>query len=271
MSAPGLPFTHRLVDGGILTWGAEDLVVEARAPDVGAAVCLESGGRLAFRRVLSVDGTSLRLRADVAPFEDAWSGPIVGTVRPRLIDRLASVDAERFTRNNWRLALVAAQTMAARRRLARTRRVALTTRTLEDADWPEVRAFWREACGEELLAAAPGRQRVVGLFDGDVLAGANIHLVFGTTSYSAFTMVDRRYRGTGGGTKMIDHAVRNARLEGLASIYVHINARNLPSIGAYVRAGFRRRGWWSDAADPMAAAERQWIVFEIDLTRPTSP
>jgi RimJ/RimL family protein N-acetyltransferase len=106
---------------------------------------------------------------------------------------------------------------------------------------------------------------VIGLFDGTELIGANIQLLFGTTSYSAFTLVDRRYRGTGGGSKMIAHAVALARARKLESIYVHINYRNLPSIGAYERAGFKRQGWWSDAADPLASAEQQWLVFEIDL------
>jgi GNAT superfamily N-acetyltransferase len=128
-----------------------------------------------------------------------------------------------------------------------------------------VRAFWRETCGKELHVEAQPRQQVIGLFDGSQLVGANIHLVFGSTSYSAYTLVDRRYRGTGGGGQMIRHAVGLARESGLDSIYVHINARNFPSIGAYRRAGFAERGWWSDAADPLASAERQWRVFEIDL------
>jgi RimJ/RimL family protein N-acetyltransferase len=67
---------------------------------------------------------------------------------------------------------------------------------------------------------------------------------------------------------MIQRAIALAREQKLESIYVHINARNLPSLRAYRRAGFERKGWWSDESDPLASAERQWQVFEIDLTTP---
>jgi RimJ/RimL family protein N-acetyltransferase len=257
--------TVSVSSAGILTWGTENLVVDPESPEVGRAVCIESGGRLAFRRVLEVRGRQLRLRADVAPFEDHWEGEIVGCVRPRLVDRLAAVDPESFTSTGWRLARAAAQAMAARRRLARPSQAVLETRALDASEWPRVRAFWREACGAELHVEAQPRQQVIGLFHGSVLVGANIHLILGSTSYSAFTLVDRRYRGAGGGGKMIRHAVALAREQGLDSIYVHINSRNLPSVGAYSRAGFTNQGWWTDPADPLASAERQWLVFEIDL------
>lgn len=257
----------RVADAGILTWGEEELEIEPIPPTVGAAVCVKSGGRMAFRRVLGIRGRELRLRGDVAPFEDVWDGEIVGCVRPRVVDKIAAVDAERFTRSNWQLAVAMAHALAARRRLQPRRRVTLATRTLEITDWPRVRRFWREACGEELHVEAHPHQRVVGLFDGEQLVGANIHLYFGKASYSAFTLVDRRYRGTGGGIKMIRHSIGLARAEGIESTYVHINARNLPSVRAYRRCGFERKGWWSDASDPLASAERQWLVFEIDLTR----
>ena len=262
--------TLRVSEAGILTWGEEELTIDPDPPEVGRAVCVESGGRMAFRRVLEVRGRSLRLRADVAPFEDSWDGDIVGCVRPRVIDRLAAIDPARFTQVNWQLAVGAAHAMAARKRMAPRRTVSFTTRALAESDWPRVRAFWRATCGKELHVEAQPRQQVIGLFDGDALVGANIHLVFGTTSYSAFTLVDRRYRGTGGGGQMIRHAVARSREIGLDSIYVHINARNLPSIGAYRRAGFVPQGWWSDVADPLASAERQWQVLEIDLRKPTA-
>ncbi len=260
--------TLRVSDAGIMTWGVEDLVIEQAPPEPGRAVCIESGGRHAFRRVLEVTGRTLRLRADVAPFEDRWEGEIVGCVRPRLIDRIASLDPERFVRANWSVAVASAHAMAAQRRLLPRRQVALSTEVLGAEDWPRVRAFWKATCEKELHVDAQARQQVIGLFDGEKLVGANIHLVFGATSYSAYTLVDRRYRGTGGGGKMIRHAVALSRERGLESIYVHINARNLPSIGAYRRAGFEEQGWWSDAADPLASAERQWLVFEIDLRKP---
>jgi RimJ/RimL family protein N-acetyltransferase len=259
--------TVRVSDAGILTWGTEELTIVSEAPAVGRAICVSSGGRLAFRRVLAVSGSVLRLRADVAPFEDSWDGDVVGCVRPRLIDRLAAIDVDHFTRTNWLAAVAYAHALSVRRRLSPRRQVAFTTRVLTPADWPDVRVFWKRACGEELHVEAQSRQQVIGLFDGSELVGANIHLIFGATSYSAFTLVDRRYRGSGGGSKMIAHAIKNCRLEGLSSVYVHIKSRNLPSIRAYERVGFRQKGWWSDDSDPLASAERQWRVLEIDLTK----
>ena len=259
--------TVRVAEAGILTWGAEDLVVVPGLPEVGRAVCVESGNRLAFRRVLEVNGRKLRLRADVAPFEDAWDGEIVGCVRPRLVDRLAAVDTERWTRANWNGAVALAHVLAAQKRLMPKRHPCFETRGLELAEWPRVRAFWKRACGKELPIEAQPRQHVIGLFCEDELVGANIHLIFGNTSYSAFTLVDRRYRGCGGGAAMIKHAVAASRAQHLESIYVHINARNLPSITAYARSGFVDKGWWSDDSDPMAAAERQWRVLELDLAK----
>jgi RimJ/RimL family protein N-acetyltransferase len=259
----------RVSEAGILTWGIEDLVIVREPPEVGRAVGVLSGGRVAFRRVLGMHGDVLRLRGDVAPFEDSWDGEVLGCVRPRAIDRVAAIDPEKFTRTNWAAAVGYAHALSFRRRWSRKRTVHYTTRALATSDWPDVRAFWKRACGDELHVEAQPGQHVIGLFDGPELVGANIHLVFGATSYSAFTLVDRRYRGSGGGSKMIEHAVRVAREQKLESVYVHIKSRNLPSIRAYERSGFVQKGWWSDEADPLASAERQWRVLEIDLTKST--
>ena len=259
----------RVSDIGVITFGLEELMIDPDPPEVGRAIALMSGGRMAFRRVLGVNGKNLRLRADVAPFEDEWDGEIVGCVRTRLIDRLAAIDPVRWTRANWAGAVAIAHGLAVRRRFKKkVDRPNLTTKVLELSDWAGVRKFWNEACGNTLHVQAHSNQHVIGLFDGERLVGANIHLVFGKISYSAFTLVDRRYRGTGGGVKMVRHSLRVARDQGLDSVYVHINVRNLPSIRAYKRAGFEEKGWWSDAADPMESAERQWKVLEIDLSKP---
>jgi RimJ/RimL family protein N-acetyltransferase len=252
-------------DAGIFTWGTEELTIVQSAPEKGSAVAIASGGRLAFRRVLEVRKNKLRLRCDVAPFEDEWDGDIVGCVRPRVIDRIAAIDPERFTTANWHAAVAYAHALSAKRRFSKRPEVAYTTRMLTDSEWPSVRAFWKRACGDELHVEAQPHQHVIGLFDRGELVGANIHLVFGSTSYSAYTLVDRRYRGTGGGGKMIAHAVRFAREQKLESVYVHIKSRNLPSIRAYERQGFEQKGWWSDEADPLASAERQWRILEIAL------
>lgn len=259
----------RVSDVGIITFGLEELYIDPDPPEVGRAIALMSGGRMAFRRVLGVNGKHLRLRADVAPFEDEWDGEIVGCVRTRLVDRVAAIDPVRWTQANWIGALAIAHGMSVKRRFKKkVDSPNLTTQLLEQSDWPGVRKFWKEACGNTLHVQAHSNQHVIGLFDQGRLVGANIHLVFGKVSYSAFTLVDRRYRGTGGGVKMVRHSLRVAREQGLESVYVHINVRNLPSIRAYKRAGFVEQGWWADAADPMESAERQWKVLEIDLSKP---
>lgn len=262
-----LPMRVRVSDAGIFTFQDEELTIEDVPPTVGAAVCVRSGSRLAFRRVLGIAGGTLRLRADLAPFEDRWEGDVVGCVKPRPIDRIAALNPERFTRLSWETSMAASEAKAAYRSLYPRRRVDFRTEELKASDWPRVRAFWLRACGRELPVQAHPQQHVIGLFFGAELVGANIHLVLGSQSYSAFTLVDRRFRGTGGGSKMILRAVQVCRRQGLQSIYVHIDVRNFPSIAAYERNGFEKKGWWSDESDPLASAERRWKVLELDLTR----
>jgi len=253
-------------EAGILTLGTEELLIERGEPEVGRAVCLLSGNRIAFRRVLAIGAREMVLRADVAPFEDRWESGIVGCVHPRSIDRAAAINPVHFTRTGWYAAIASAHLRSARKRLQRPRRLPLTTKALSASDWPRVRAFWKRACGRELPVEAHANQHVVGLFDGAALVGVNIHLGFGATAYSAFTLVDRSYRGCGGGRKMIEHGVAISRERKFENIYVNINVRNLPSIAAYRSVGFRPTRWWSDDADPLASAERQQMVFELDLT-----
>lgn len=267
---PETRFSVPVSEAGILTLGTEMLTIVPEPPTMGRAVCIASGGRLAFRRVLGIEGRRLRLRADVAPFEDVWDGDIVGCVEPRAIDRVVAIAPELWTRSNWRAAVALAHALEARRRVGRRRDVRYATRVLELSEWSLVRDFWRRACGKALEVQPNPRQHVVGLFDDGVLVGANIHLVLGASSYSAFTLVDRRYRGTGGGSLMLRHSIEVARAQALDGIYVHISVRNLPSIAAYERVGFVRRGWWADDADPLLSAERQWLVLELDL-KTTAP
>lgn len=243
----------------------EELTIDEDPPTVGRVVCVVSGSRFAFRRVLDVRDRELRLRGDIAPFDDRWDGDVVGCVVPRAIDRAAAVAPEQWTKAGWHAAMAAAHMLSLRRKLTRPRPVVFRTELLETEDWPDVRAFWKRACGDELPIAAQKHQHVIGLFDGSELVGANIYLAFGTTAFSAFTLVDRRYRGIGGGSRMLAHAVSEAKARGFESMHVHIHVRNLPSITAYERAGFVRKEWWSDASDPLASAERQSLVLERDL------
>lgn len=265
---PTLPASRRLRVSNaaiILLREAEELVIDEDKPTRGRVVCIHSGGRFAFRRVLEVDGKRLRLRGDAAPFEDYWDGDVVGCVVPRAIDRLAAVAPEAWTRAGWQATMATAHARRLHRKLRRPTPIAMRTEVLTDKDWPAVRVFWKHACGRELPLQAQTHQHVIGLYDGDALVGANIYLAFGSSAFSAFTLVDRRYRGIGGGRQMLSHAVEETKRRGFESMYVHINVRNLPSISAYERVGFQRRGWWSDDNDPLAAAERQSLVLERDL------
>jgi GNAT superfamily N-acetyltransferase len=253
---------------GILVLPGEVLEIERGAPTAGSAVCLVSGSRLAWRRVLAVrDGRAL-LRADVAPFADGWFDGIVGCVRPRALDRVAALAPERWTELGWSAAIAGAQTFALYKRL-RTRRMGaseLTAKPLSMADWPRVRAFWLQACGKPLPLKAQPSQYAVGLFSPrGALAGVNIQIVLGDVSYAAYTLVDRRCRGLGGGRKMIEAAVDLARGLGVKLVYVHIPARNLPSIAAHEASGFHFARWWTEDSDPLLAAERQWQVYERSL------
>ena len=265
----------RVKDAPVFTLGAEDLLLRTRQPVVGDAICLISGGRTTFRRLLAVDstGTRLRLRGDVAPFEDTWDtaldGAVTACVEPRIYDRFVMLDPIAITRANWFAALTAAHALSTQKRIKRLGKhpeMNFTTRVLSLADWANVRAFWLDACGDPLPVQAHEDQHVVGLFDqSGQLRGATIHLRFGTASYSAFTLVDRRFRNQGGGRAMIEEAVRDARERGLELVYVHIHVRNIPSIIAYKRVGFHAVRWWRDESDPLLAAERQWKVFELTL------
>jgi GNAT superfamily N-acetyltransferase len=250
---------------GVRVSRGEIFEVERDGARPGDAICLVSGKRLAWRRALAVrDGEAL-VRADVAPFADGWFGYVVGRLRPRPVDRLAAIAPARWAELGWVAAHAGARAFAVYRRLlSRAQDVpTFSARSLADADWPRVRAFWLEACGDPLPLHPQPSQHVVGLFlPTGALAGVNIQLVLGDTSYSAFTLVDRRYRGLGGGRQMIEVALRVTRELGVKLVYVHIHALNLPSIAAYEAVGFRFARWWTEDSDPLLAAERQWCVFE---------
>lgn len=228
-------------------------------------MCVVSGKRLGWRRALAVREGRALLRADVAPFADGWFGGIVGRLRPRPVDRLAALAPERWTELGWGGAIAGAHAFAAARRLrARvTDAPAFHVEALAMEEWPRVREFWSKTCGNALPLVAHPSQHAMGLFlpDGS-LAGVNIQIVIDDVSYSAYTLVDRRYRGLGGGRQMVEAALRVARGLGVRLVYVHIHARNLPSIAAYTSCGFHFARWWSEEADPLLAAERQWCVYE---------
>jgi GNAT superfamily N-acetyltransferase len=263
-----LPAVWRMIPPdpcGVRVSSGETFEVERDGARPGDAICLVSGKRLAWRRALAVRHGEALVRADVAPFVDGWFGDIVGRVRPRPVDRLAAIAPARWVELGWAAAHAGARGLALYRRL-RSRATdvpVFSARPLGDQDYPRVRAFWLEACGAPLPLHPQPSQHVVGLFlPTGALAGVNIQLVLGDSSYSAFTLVDRRYRGLGGGRQMIDVALNVTRKLGVKLVYVHIHALNLPSIAAYEAVGFRFARWWTEDSDPLLAAERQWCVFE---------
>lgn len=271
----------------VLALGVEELLVSSLRGDrdlhdasgaalvPGDVVCVRSGSRITWRRVLETRPGEAFLRGDVAPFADGWVGTppcaagaaIVGRVARRPHDVLAHVNSARFVEANWMAALGLARLKALRRRLGARKkpplRVPFRTKLLSPSEWPAVQAFWERASGRRLPLTAPRAAYVVGLFaEHTRLVGVNIQLVTGDEAYSAYTMIERGYRDAGGSRLLLDEAIRVAEALELARVYVHIHARNVPSLAAYRRAGFRFSHWWADDADPMLAAERQWRVFE---------
>ena len=281
-----LPDAWRVRVGGtpaVLTLGVEELLVTSLRRGLrdasgaklapGDVACVRSGSRITWRRVLEVHESEAFVRADVAPFADGWirtTGPgalLVGKVTRRPHDLLAHVNSTRFVHGNWLAALGLARLKAARRRLSGHKKPALRvpfrTKLLAPSEWPSVQAFWLRASGRSLPLGAPRGAYVVGLFaDHTRLVGVNVQLVTGDEAYSAYTMIERGYRDAGGSRLLLDEAIRVAEALDIARVYVHIHARNVPSLAAYHRAGFRFSHWWADDADPMLSAERQWRVFE---------
>lgn len=288
-----LPDAFRVRVGGspaVLTVGTEELLVtriggERGLCDVtgaplaaGDVVCVRSGSRVTWRRVLELRADEAFLRGDVTPFADGWiaavgssrvrsAAAIVGRVARRPHDLLARVDSARFVHANWMAALALGRVKAAQRRFSRRRRpvlrVPFRTKLLSPSEWPSVQSFWQRASGRQLPLSAPRGAYVVGLFaEHTRLVGVNIQLVTGDEAYSAYTMIERGYRDAGGSRLLLDEAIRVAEALDIARVYVHIHARNVPSLAAYHRAGFRFSHWWTDDADPMLSAERQWRVFE---------
>lgn len=288
-----LPDAWRVRVGGtpaVLTVGVEELlVVTVRGPrsltdstgvalTKGDVVCILSGPRITWRRVLEVRGGQVFVRGDVAPFADGWLGAdpafgqarIIGRVERRPHDWPARVDSTRFVHANWMAAMALGRFKAARRRFGSRQkpvlRVPFRTKLLSPSEWPSVLSFWERASGRSLPLAAPRGAYVVGLFaEHTRLVGVNIQLVTGDEAYSAYTMIERGYRDSGGSRLLLDEAIRVAEALEIARVYVHIHARNVPSLAAYHRAGFRFSHWWTDDADPMLSAERQWRVFERRL------
>lgn len=285
-----LPDAWRVRVGGtpaVLTLGVEELRVTSLRGDGGLTdvtgtalvpgdvACVRSGTRVTWRRVLEVREGEAFVRADVAPFADGWlrvNGPgaiLIGRVARRPQDFLAHVNSTRFVHANWLGAMGLGQLKAARRRFAaRTKarpvlRVPFRTKLLAPSEWPSVQSFWQRASGRSLPLGAPRGAYVVGLFaEHTRLVGVNVQLVTGDEAYSAYTMIERGYRDAGGSRLLLDEAIRVAEALEIARVYVHIHARNVPSLAAYHRAGFRFSHWWADDADPMLSAERQWRVFE---------
>lgn len=284
-----LPDAFRVRVGGtpaVLTVGVEELLVASVRGDRGLldvtgarivpgdVVCIRSGSRVTWRRVLDVRAKAAFVRGDVAPFADGWvgvggDGPavLVGRVARRPQDLLAHVNSTHFVHANWLAAMALGRFKAARRRFGRRQRPVLSvpfrTKLLSPSEWPSVLSFWERASGRQLPLSAPRGAYVVGLFaEHTRLVGVNIQLVTGDEAYSAYTMIERGYRDSGGSRLLLDEAIRVAEALEIARVYVHIHARNVPSLAAYRRAGFRFSSWWADDADPMLSAERQWRVFE---------
>jgi len=237
------------------------VTVTRGTPWVGAVACVASGGRLAWRRVIDVrDGAAL-LRAEVAPFDDGWWRELIGCARAEgAYAALSAAAPSVVTEAAWRAALAwsKAPRLAGRRRAS----VPWVTRTLSPADEGARDAMLDRAYGGRPHGAAPAT--VVGLFaPGGALVGEYHLLVEGERGLSSGMVVEPAWRARGGGVALARGVLAAARALGLKRVGCAIAARNGPSIGAHLRAGYADAGRWRTwPDDPLLAAERQWREFE---------
>jgi GNAT superfamily N-acetyltransferase len=213
------------------------------APPVGALVVLADGDCLAFRRVIDRRGGRSLVRADVAPFADGWFGGIVGEVE--LGSPLARI-AARFPRAVGELGWRGAAWSARLRALARPRHLPGSFSVTRDSDEGNSLRF-------SLVS------------DGGVRCGETTLTMRDGAGVSHDTRIATPFRGRGGASWLLAAALREARARSLSRVVAWVHARNLPSLAAYRRAGFRPVGWWRSGEDPLLAAERQ-LVELVALT-----
>jgi len=231
------------------------------APWLGAVACVASGGRLAWRRVIDVREGAALLRAEVAPFDDGWWRDLIGCARVEgAYAALGAAAPSVVTEVAWRAALAWSK---ARGRAGKGRGSApWVTRALSAADEGAREAMLDRAYGGRPHGAAPAT--AVGLFTpGGALVGEYHLLLDGERGLSSGMVVEPAWRGRGGGAALARGVLTAARTLGLRRVGCAIAARNGPSVGAHLRAGYADTGRWRTwPDDPLLAAERQWREFE---------
>jgi RimJ/RimL family protein N-acetyltransferase len=243
----------------------ERLTLARVAPWPGAFAAVVSGARVAWRRVIAVRRGAALLRAEVAPFDDGWWHGLLGCADSPAApwSALAARAPALATRAAWTGAVAWAE---ARRVLSRPRRgVAFSARILGPGDDAARAAMLLRARGGS--AGGGAAALTVGLFaDERSLVGEYQLYRDGPRGLSAGMVIEPSWRGRGGGATLARGLLTAARAVGLTAVTCAIAARNLPSVRAHLRAGYRDAGRWRRwPDDPLLAAERQWREFEATL------
>ena len=252
-----------------------EILLARRPPKRGDLVCLAGAKRLVWRRVLEVRGEEVRLRAEVAPFEDGWHRGILACVETcGLLSRLAALAPGLWTAALWQVALAVSRLKGLAANLtAGTLPDGLETRLLAPGDAPAFAALQEKARGF-MPPALPEGSITLGLFQGPVLIGAICATPEGAGwSPWMVLVIDPAYRGRGCGRRLLEAFLAESKRRGIRRVICLPPARHRASRGMVFGAGFRWTGlWWRGGADPFEAAERQLLeaeaVLDYDGARP---
>jgi GNAT superfamily N-acetyltransferase len=249
------------------------------AARTGDLVCFPGRSKLAWRRVLGVKGTKLRVRPDVAPREDGWvdSSTALGRMRLRVsVDALAHVAPSAWTHALYSLATLALEVKAltAQLRLRRSDQVVEShaMRVLGEQDrelYARFHAARSEADGvARALPASCGYPVAVGIcgVPGELIGTQLMEWPSPDDCYLHTFFVAPSARGKGVGAGLKAFAIATAKAHGARRARCFVHARNMPSIAANVRAGMRVTGeWLTDPHDPLSAMTYQLLEMAIDL------
>jgi GNAT superfamily N-acetyltransferase len=111
---------------------------------------------------------------------------------------------------------------------------------------------------EGYLANPERRGTWVAEIDGEVVGMSGL-IVHGEEAEIEPVVVSARYRSRGIGAALVQHAVREAKNEGVRFLSVRPVARNKEAISFFVRLGFNLLGQVDLFQDLSAEAERKWL------------
>lgn len=241
---------------------------------IGALVWVAHSGRLRCRRALARSDHGVLLRADISPFADGWFPEIVGSIEPTgLLALLTERIPVGWTRFCWIAARLRSRILGLLQGARRPRRSPPRwgVRRLTPADRDGylglmVREHGSRGVLTHQAEFPPPGAIGLGLLVDDVLLGVAWLRWRQDVGVISALLVDSRYRGGGGGTRLYRAALTEARAEGMRRVQAAVSVRNLPGLRVAERVGLRRTGRWvSDPADRLRASDLQQQILEVDL------